>query len=152
MNQIIRTFDKVIFSCKSFLRQQHARCHPVLLLILKPSRIDVGGIGVFTTSNIPAGTHLPLFAPRDCQFLSDAAMRKLPSRRYLKRHSVKSKGGHDAPVNWNRMSVGWYLNHSDTPNAAHRGFRYYALRRIRKGEEITSDYKTFASKRAYGIR
>jgi SET domain-containing protein len=40
------------------------------------------------------------------------------------------------------MSIGWYLNHSDQPNAAHRRYVYFALKAIRKGEEVTMDYRT----------
>ena len=126
----------------------------MLLLILRPSTIDIGGIGVFASVNIPAETPLPLFAKRDCRFVSAAAMRKLPPRirRYVKMHSVKTAGGYDTAIDWHRMSVGWYLNHSDTPNVAHRGFRYYALRNIKKGEELATNYDTFATKGEYGIK
>ena len=40
------------------------------------------------------------------------------------------------------MEIGWHLNHSRTPNAKHRGYRYYALRDIKQGKEITIDYDT----------
>jgi SET domain-containing protein len=34
------------------------------------------------------------------------------------------------------------LNHSETPNAVHRDYEYYALVNIRAGEEITIDYNS----------
>ena len=44
--------------------------------------------------------------------------------------------------------VGWYLNHSDRPNvAADESGRFHSLRRIRKGEELTADYRTFTEER-----
>ena len=39
------------------------------------------------------------------------------------------------------MHVGWYLNHSDEPNAHHARFRYFASRDIDADEEITIDYR-----------
>jgi SET domain-containing protein len=40
------------------------------------------------------------------------------------------------------MEVGWFLNHSDKPNAYHENYEYYALRDIKEGEEITIDYNS----------
>jgi len=41
-----------------------------------------------------------------------------------------------------RMSIGWYLNHSDSPNAYYANSSYYAARNIKAGEEVTVDYGT----------
>jgi SET domain-containing protein len=48
------------------------------------------------------------------------------------------------PPNLNMLSAGWYVNHSDRPNVeAGDDGCFRALRRIRKGEELTADYRTF---------
>lgn len=48
------------------------------------------------------------------------------------------------PPSLNMLSVGWYANHSDRPNLeAGDDARFRTLRRIRKGEELTADYRTF---------
>ena len=48
------------------------------------------------------------------------------------------------PPNLNRLSVGWYVNHSPHPNVeAGDDGCFRALRRIRKGEELTADYRTY---------
>lgn len=48
------------------------------------------------------------------------------------------------PTNLNRLSVGWYVNHSDEPNlVAGDDGRFRTLRRIAAGEELTADYRTF---------
>ena len=44
------------------------------------------------------------------------------------------------PKDFGCMSVGWYINHSKTPNAYHHDYDYYALSDIKEGEEITVDY------------
>jgi hypothetical protein len=42
------------------------------------------------------------------------------------------------------MWIGWYLNHSGSPNSDEREEEcYYAVRDIAAGEEITIDYKKF---------
>ena len=46
------------------------------------------------------------------------------------------------PKDFGRMEIGWYLNHSKTPNAHHRNCNYYALCDIKSSEEITIDYNT----------
>jgi hypothetical protein len=46
------------------------------------------------------------------------------------------------PDDFGCMPIGWYLNHSKDPNAAHEDFLYYASRDIRAGEEILIDYET----------
>jgi SET domain-containing protein len=42
------------------------------------------------------------------------------------------------------MSIGWYMNHSDTPNVTSSkelNFEYFAAREIAEGEEIVCDYR-----------
>ena len=110
--------------------------------LLEPSEIQ--GVGVFAAHTFRKGQHLPLFA-RD----ESVRIRRLPKsraeRRWLERYCVQDSHNpriYHCPANFARMSVGWYLNHSNKPNAAHRNFEYFALRAIRKGEEITIDYRT----------
>ena len=48
------------------------------------------------------------------------------------------------PRTLNMLTVGWYVNHSERPNVeADDEGRFHTLRRIRKGEELTADYRTF---------
>ena len=45
------------------------------------------------------------------------------------------------PKDFGCMEIGWYLNHSKTPNAYHDDdYNYYASNDIKAGEEITIDY------------
>ncbi len=43
------------------------------------------------------------------------------------------------PQSFTKMEMGWYLNHSDTPNAG-RNDGWRALRDIEAGEELTISY------------
>ena len=67
----------------------------------------------------------------------------------FKHYCIETKGGYYGPKDFARMSIGWYINHSDDPNLEERmigkQWRYYARRAIQKGEEITMDYRTLDS-------
>ena len=48
------------------------------------------------------------------------------------------------PPHLHNLSVCWYVNHSARPNTeAGDDGHFRALRRIRRGEELTADYRTF---------
>ena len=50
-----------------------------------------------------------------------------------------------APADFNRMTIAWYMNHSDEPNvAADPAINFITSRPILKGEELTVDYTTFS--------
>lgn len=99
------------------------------MLVLKPSKIQ--GVGVFTTTKIKKGTTPPLFFG-DWIFKRRCAGRQ--------RHfCVKTEGGYWCPRNYHRMSIGWYLNHSDTPNCS-SDTNPKTLRHIQAGEELIIDY------------
>ena len=49
------------------------------------------------------------------------------------------------PKNFNQLTPSWYLNDSKNPNVAcDKNYNFYALRDIRKGEELTVDYETYS--------
>jgi SET domain-containing protein len=107
---------------------------------LKPSAI--AGVGVFATSEIPQGTQLrELFGDdvRRCTLEEFAAL-ELPAE--IKEHlAIRYESVCYLPVDLNRISVGWYLNHSAVPNLAHdANYDYYTLRDIAAGEELLIDY------------
>ena len=108
-----------------------------LSFILKPSTVE--GIGVFASHKIAKGTYLKLFCSKE-------KVRKIPAQKlkgnYFIRYCLDEGKTLFAPENFGRMSVGWYLNHSNKPNAAHKNYRYYSLKEIRAGEEITIDYNS----------
>ncbi|MFA5011955.1 MAG: SET domain-containing protein [Ignavibacteria bacterium] len=113
-----------------------------IIFELRPSSIH--GVGVFSTGKIKKGTKLPLFEEEDHTFLheSNVIHTNIPSR-VLAKYSIHfpEDKGYSTPKNFNRMSVGWFLNHSDKPNAVNdENYDYYALKDIPKGKEITIDY------------
>lgn len=110
---------------------------------LKPSGIPGAGVGVFATTNIPRGTYLrELFAEDDVRTLTWEEFASLDLPEELKENfPVRYDDACYLPRDFNRLSIGWYLNHSTEPNLAHdANHDYYALRDLTAGEELLIDY------------
>jgi SET domain-containing protein len=109
-----------------------------------PSRIH--GVGVRAIRAIPAGALVFRGESERVVWRSRAAVRRMaPAIRALYEDFGMVSGGKiGVPPSLNMLSVGWYVNHSDRPNVeAGDDGRFRALRRIRAGEELTADYRTF---------
>jgi len=109
-----------------------------------PSRIH--GVGVRAVCDIPAGTLVFAGESERVVWASRAAVRRLPKaiRALYEDFGMVSGDRIGVPPSLNMLSVGWYVNHADRPNIeAGDDGRFRALRRIRKGEELTADYRTF---------
>ena len=106
------------------------------------------GVGVRAIRDIPAGTLVFRGESERAVWVSRAAVRRLPGaiRQLYEDFGMVWGDRIGVPPNLNRLSVGWYVNHSDRPNVeAGDDGRFRALRRIRKGEELTADYRTFTN-------
>ena len=111
---------------------------------LKKSTIEDAGIGVFSTSFIKQGDKLhTLFHENDVIWVSNEDYEKLNISNELKENfSIKFEDVYSMPGYFNRIIVGWYLNHSEKPNI-HPDYEveYYASRDIQAGEELFIDYE-----------
>ena len=107
--------------------------------ILKPAK---HGIGVFAVHDIKAGTFLRLFGddehPEENRMLQKEVVPDL-----FRQYCIDRGPELACPDDFGRMPIGWYLNHSQIPSAAHTNWEYYATRDIAAGDEITIDYNTF---------
>lgn len=107
--------------------------------ILKPSK---HGVGAFAVHGIKKGTYLRLFG--DEKKLEHRARKRknkdVPE--IFQQYCMNREGFSICPKDFGAMSVGWYLNHSKTPNAVHSDYRWYAMRDIEAGEEIVIDYNS----------
>ena len=104
------------------------------------------GVGVLAVRDIPVGTLVFAGESERVAWVSRAAVRRLPKamRALYEDFGMVSGSQIGVPPSLNMLSVGWYVNHSDRPNVeAGDDGRFRALRRIRKGEELTADYRTF---------
>jgi uncharacterized protein len=114
------------------------------------TRLDVSshGIGVFAIKDIPDKTMLfqgdvgeIVRVPRD---LVDEISKKEIQRIYFD-FCPMLKGAFIAPVDFNQMTMSWYMNHSTTPNVqANPNFEFITTRPIYAGEELTTDYAIFS--------
>jgi len=106
---------------------------------LKPT---LHGVGVFAVNDIKSGTHLWLF--RDETAATEARILKndaVPP--FFRQYCVSMENDMlFCPSDFGHMEIGWYLNHSKTPNASHKNYEYYAIKDIMADEEITIDYNT----------
>ncbi len=110
--------------------------------ILKPSKF---GVGVFATHNIAKDTYLRLFGDEKTGVETGSNERFFdikdipePFQSYCVNFGKKLM----CPADFGRMPIGWYLNHSKTPNALNKDYDYYASRDIKEGEEILIDYNS----------
>ena len=100
--------------------------------------------------DIPAGTMVFRGESERVVWVSRAAVRRLPTaiRQLYEDFGMVWGDRLGVPPTLNMLSVGWYVNHSDRPNVeADEAGRFRALRRIRKGEELAADYRTFTDER-----
>jgi SET domain-containing protein len=108
--------------------------------VLKPS--NIAGVGVFATHGIAQGTRLALFPNLRTRFFSNKQLERDPRlRRFCQVYGVETPKGSCVALHFGHMQVGWYLNHSDEPNAHHERYTYTASRDIDADEEITIDYR-----------
>ncbi|HEY8946599.1 MAG TPA: SET domain-containing protein-lysine N-methyltransferase [Polyangiaceae bacterium] len=110
--------------------------------ILKVSTIQGAGVGVFALHDIARGVWLEVFPRgyRSRKFKAHELPDELRSYCTAKPHDVYA-----CPRAFNRMSIGWYMNHSSTPNVIWEDDLdgYVAARDIVAGEELLIDYNLF---------
>lgn len=119
--------------------------HERVFTRLKPSLIH--GVGVIAIADIPKGTYV--FEPDDAPTIKvpSEVVRRLPTnlRHLYNDFCPLTDGYYECPASFNQMTLSWYLNHSSDPNvAADDSLKFYAIRDIREGEELTADYGTYS--------
>lgn len=118
---------------------------------LRPSKVE--GVGIFAIRDIPKGTDpfksfLPYrFAEVDADLVLknpkiDPAVKKLASDMYV----IADGKIHLYEGGLNGIDISFFLNHSEKPNliAKHDGDFFVTARKIKKGEELFSDHRTYA--------
>jgi hypothetical protein len=107
----------------------------------------IHGVGVVAIRDIPAGVAIFRGESERVVWVARDVVRRLPAelRKLYTDFAMVWGDRLGVPYTLNMLSVGWYLNHSEQPNVeADEDGRFYSLRRIRRGEELTADYRTFA--------
>ena len=103
-----------------------------------PSEID--GIGLFADEDIPKDMIVWSFNPLIDKALTDNEIENFPPyvQEFIDKYSFFDKGKHVLCGDF-----GIFINHSETPNLGSTIDDSFALRDIKKGEEITDDYTTY---------
>ena len=112
---------------------------------IAPSRIH--GVGVRAIRPIPKGSYIFYGDDDRLRWISENRIRKLPKqlRRLYSDFCIKKGTKFGCPSNFNQLTPAWYLNHSSHPNVGvDRSYRFFALRGIKIGEELTADYTTYS--------
>lgn len=106
------------------------------------------GVGVFAIRHIPEGLRLfegdvgavGRVPKEDVEQIEDPEVRRMyfdfcPSR----------DGAFIAPVDFNQLTMSWYMNHSEDPNVqVNEEIQFTSCREIRAGEELTINYTKFS--------
>jgi uncharacterized protein len=114
---------------------------------LGPSPIH--GVGVFAIKDISKGTCI--FPDDDDELVwihKDMLGSLSPEERRLYDDFCIIRGNlYGCPQSFNKLTPTWYLNECSAPNVASDAtYRFYALRDIRKGEELTVDYSVYSDR------
>ena len=99
-------------------------------------------MSVFATHDIRKGAHLRLFGDEGGTTESSIERPVKDIPQLFQQYCLDWGDILRCPQDFGHLEIGWYLNHSKTPNAQHRAYNYYALRNIKAGEEILIDYNT----------
>jgi hypothetical protein len=112
----------------------------MLLVKTYLAKSAIHGLGVFAGELIPKGAKIWRFVEGFDRCYSPKAFARLPkaARDYIKHHGYRVDGEVLLTVDHDH-----HMNHSDDPNTYWRGGYVRARRTIRKGEEITNDYRDF---------
>ena len=102
------------------------------------------GLGVFATQDIPKGTIMNIESSLDI-LIEKGLYEKLPSeyRSYVDTYSYVDEGD-ICRINWDHAR---YLNHCCFPNTLTTAYGFeIAIENIKKGEQVTCDYRLFNHK------
>lgn len=108
--------------------------------VLRPSE---HGIGVFAVHDIWKDVHLRLFGDREPFDIRIQERSKTDVPEPFRDYCIDRGERLSCPQDFGQMHIGWYLNHSSQPNTYRDAdYKWYALRKIKAGEEILIDYNS----------
>ena len=108
----------------------------------------IHGVGVFAILRIRKGTN-PFKGDNSTMiWYSAAKVRRLPEsiRKLYQDFGVLKDGKYGVPPNFNQLTPAWFLNDSPLdPNVrCGKDYDFFAVRDIKKGEELTISYDTYS--------
>lgn len=119
---------------------------------VRVGRSETHGIGLFAIRDIPKGTN-PFKSQLKYDFiafdLSELDAIPVEVQQMIRDYCAQENGKIYIPsVGFNPIHLLHFVNHSSTPNvkAVGDGTKFIAVREIKKGEELFSDYTTYDEK------
>jgi SET domain-containing protein len=110
-------------------------------------RSKIHGVGVLAIRNIKKGTYIFYDDDEEIIWVKKEKLKNLSKelRKLYEDFSIIKSDKYGCPRNFNLLTPAWYLNDSKDPNVAiDKEYRFFALRDIKKGEELTVDYSTYS--------
>lgn len=122
--------------------------HENCLTILRPSKVSPGEVGVFAILPIKKGERPFRGGNEEIVWYDkkDIAAMRLPRqvRKLYQEFTLKREGRIGCPVNFNRLSLAWFLREAGPKRKANvqsnEYFEFYALTDIAAGEELVADF------------
>jgi len=108
---------------------------------------NIHGVGVFALIDISKGTYVFADDDQEIVWVDKQLVDTLPEpiKQLYYEFAIIKRAKYGAPKSFNELTISWYVNHSEQPNLAADGeYRFYALRDITAGEELTADYRTYS--------
>ena len=104
---------------------------------------SIHGLGCFADIDIKKDDLVRVWDGKDSRFIPAARAHASPQVQLIKRFGIRTARGYWVPLDFLRISTGWYMNHAADPNIGSDDgdVTYYALRDIEAGEELTMDYR-----------
>jgi SET domain-containing protein len=111
------------------------------------ARSKIHGVGVVAICNIKKGTSIFYGDDEPIYWVEKKKIKRLSNgvKKLYEDFCIIKGNQYGCPKNFNQLTPAWYLNHSKKPNvASDKDYKFYALRDIKKGEELTADYTTYS--------
>ena len=127
--------------------------HHTVFTRLRPSKIAKGQVGVFAIRKIKKGgapfcgdNEEMVWKEEDRVPRRPRALRELYEDFAVRRtDAYDKKRRYGCPLNFNRLTVAWYVNNSRRPNLlCDSYYNFVAIRDIEPGEELTADYSKYS--------
>jgi len=115
------------------------------------ARSKIHGVGVKAIRTIKRGTYIFSGDAVPVVWISQTSVKNLPRElaRLYKDFAILRKGKYGCPPSFNLLTPAWYLNCSRRPNVGcDENYDFYALKDIKRGTELTVDYRFLLGRRA----